>query len=233
MSLPNPLMSPHAHSEQGCLPSDFHGMSVSPQKDCVSSDHAGPVLSPHSPSEQGWVPSCSLRRSDVPSDAFRHLTKVCVTSCERFCLLRPCRAGIVPSLPLRSDIHKRSISPQLPSGKDSVSVAHTVQLSFPQSSSEPLRMSNVSSHAFRAELYSPQIPGGPCSLRCPHNRACSPQTLSAHPLRGELCPLRHPQKVHVPSCANREGLGLLSARSRSRHFPHPQQGWVPLDPHGR
>lgn len=177
----------------------------------MSSDHAGPVLSPHSPSEQGWVPSRSLRRSDVPSDALRHLTKVRVTSHERFCLLRPCRAGIVPSLPLRADIHKRSISPQLPSGKDSVSVAHTVQLSFPQASSEPLRKSNVSSHAFRAELYSPQIPGGPCSLRCPHNRACSPQTLSAHPLRGELCPLRHPQKVHVPSCANREGLGLLRA----------------------
>lgn len=79
-----------------------------------------------------------------------------------------------------------------------------------QSSSEPLRMSKQSLDLLSRALF-PSDPRGPCSLRCPQSRSCSPQALSAHALRGELCPLRHPQKVHVPSCANREGLGLLRA----------------------
>ena len=138
---------------------------------------------------------CPLRRPQTPDKG------------ERFCLLRE---GVVPSLPLGADTHKRSISPQLPSGEDCVSVAHTVQLSFlslPQNPSgcpmSPYTPSEQSSIPLRSQRS--------CSLRCPQSRACSPQALSAHALRGELCPLRHPQKVHVPSCAKREGLGLLRA----------------------
>lgn len=189
-----PLTHTHNRAVSSQTPMESPCPLMCPQKDCVSLDHAGPVSSPHSLSEQGWVPSRSLRRPSVPSGALGHLTKVkgSVSSGQALCPHSPSgqtpRKAHIPSGALRERLCLCS--------------PHSAAI-ISQSSSEPLRMSNVSSHAFRAVLYSPQIPRGPCSLRCPQSRACSPQAPSAHALRGKLCPLRHPQKIHVPSCANR------------------------------
>lgn len=137
---------------------------------------------------------CPLRRPQTPDKG------------ERFCLLR---AGVVPAPPRGRHPQKVHIPSVALRGRLCLCSPHSATI-ISQSSSEPLRMSKQSLDLLSRALF-PSDPRGPCSLRCPQSRSCSPQALSAHALRGELCPLRHPQKVHVPSCANREGLGLLRA----------------------
>lgn len=198
------VMSPHAHSEQGCLLSDSHGRSMSPHVPseglCVLRPHRTSLISSFT-LRAGLGPLMLPQEAQCPLRCPRTPDKG-----ERLCLLR---AGVVPSLPLGADTHGRPISPQVPSGKDCVSVAHTVQLSFLSLPQNPSRCP-----------VSPHTPSKQCSipLRSPEVRVPSgalraglaPLRLRQHmPSEGNSVPSGTHKRSMSPPVPTGEGLGLL------------------------